>query len=353
MTNRMIHKTVQEATNKKSNKRRISVLGSGSWGTALAHHLTLAGHNVTIWGNDAEVLESIRIENKNIRYLNNITLASGIHTTLNLEEALRSDIEVLVISLPSAVVREVMRQCRPLVSASSSLLVISTTKGLEIQTKKFMTQVIEEELGSLVRPAVLSGPSFAREVAQGLPTAVTVASKNIEDAKEAARCFHFENFRTYTSKDVIGVQLGGVIKNVIAIACGVVDGVQMGANARAALLTRGLAEMLSIVQALGGEKMTVVGLSGLGDMLLTATCDLSRNRRVGLGLGRGERLEKIVEDLGQVAEGIVATRILLEMAREHNLSTPIIEEVAKLLEGNTTVLESAKALLSRETRPEC
>ncbi len=330
----------------------VAVLGSGSWGTALAHHLARAGHAVTLWGRDLDVLEAIAHGQPNPRYLVGIPLNPAIKTEADLKKAL-AEVEAIVIAVPSDAVREVAHELAQLLGARlKDVLVVSTSKGVENKTLAPMSRVLEEELGSAAHIAVLSGPSFALEVAKGKPTAVTAASKVEKVAEQVAELFHYDNFRIYTSTDVTGVEFGGVYKNIIAIAAGVVDGLDMGANARAALITRGLAEMQRVVVALGGKPVTVTGLSGLGDLLLTSTGDLSRNRQVGLRLARGERLEQILDTLGAVAEGVKSTFNVRELAHRLQVSAPITEEVAKLLEGKRSAKESAGALLSRARRSE-
>ena len=215
-----------------------------------------------------------------------------------------------------------------------------------------MHQVLEEELGNSKRILVLSGPSFAREVVLGLPTAVVLAGSDANFVKQGVALFHHGAFRVYSSQDVIGVELGGVVKNVIALATGMLDGVGFGNNARAALLTRGLAELQRLVLALGGEAATIGGLSGMGDLLLTATGDLSRNRQAGLRLGRGEKLEDVLLSIGQTVEGVETAAILFQLAEEKQVSVPIIEQIYLLVSGKTSVTEAAKSLLSREPKEE-
>jgi glycerol-3-phosphate dehydrogenase (NAD(P)+) len=258
---------------------------------------------------------------------------------------------MLVISVPSKVAREVARQVAPVLDKST--IVVSTAKGIEAGSHKRMSQVLAEELGNHPqRIAALSGPSFAYEVLKGLPTAVTIASSSDETLKQCVEAFHFANFRVYTSKDLVGVEMGGVIKNVIALAAGLVDGAGMGDNARAALLTRGIVEVSNICVALGADKHTVYGLSGLGDLILTATGDLSRNRRVGLRLGRGDKLEEIIAELGQVAEAVRSAGIVVELARELKVDVPIIERVDQVVSGKLTVREAIAELLAREQKAE-
>lgn len=325
-------------------KREVAVLGAGSWGTALAYHLARAGQNVRLWSRDHEILQGIAQRRANPKHLSDIPFDYAVHASSELGAILR-DVGVVVVAVPSAAVREVAVAAAPLIPAGA--IVISTSKGLEQGSLRPMSEVLVSTLNGRNPVAVLSGPSFAREVMEGRPTAVTVAAKELEVARDAAAVFHYENFRVYTSSDVVGVELGGVVKNVIALACGIVDGVAMGANARAALITRGLNEMQRLVVAVGGEAMTVAGLSGLGDLLLTATGDLSRNRQVGLRLGRGEKLEEVIAALGEVAEGVRATANVLELARRHKVPVPITEQVNRMLQGECSAHDAAYALLSR------
>lgn len=331
------------------NSFHITVLGAGSWGTALAHHLRKDTHpkknlEVTIWGRDVEVLSNISEKQQNPRYFPGLQLASGIRGEADLKKALEKA-KLVIIALPSASVREIGNLVKPFIM--QECFVVSTTKGLEQGTLKPMSAVLAEELGHPSRIAVLSGPSFALEIIRGLPTAVTVAASDLQQGKHIAGFFHYDNLRVYTSCDVKGVEFGGVIKNVIALASGVVEGAGMGANARAALLTRGLAEMQRLIVALGGEAQTVIGLSGLGDLLLTATGDLSRNRQVGLRLGRGEKLGDILSSMDQVAEGVHAAPKVLALAKQKNVSMPIAEQVVKVLAEKSSITEAVTALLSR------
>ncbi|MCB0346464.1 MAG: NAD(P)-dependent glycerol-3-phosphate dehydrogenase [Bdellovibrionales bacterium] len=328
---------------------RVAVLGAGSWGTALGNHLRRAGHEVVLWGQELDVLRAISERSENPKYFPGQKLASGLETGSELSEVVKGA-DAVVISVPSSAVRSVAEKLKTVLDGSP--LIVSTAKGLEDDSLKTMSVVLTEALGSDDKIAVLTGPSFALEVMQGLPTAVTVSSHNEQTREEVAKLFHHGNFRVYTLADVVGAELGGVFKNVIAIAAGVGDTANMGLNGRAALITRGLAEMERLVVALGGESSTVAGLSGLGDLFLTATGDLSRNRRVGMGLGRGEKLEEILDGLGQVAEGVMTTPKILALARQNNVSVPITEEIDRLLRGESNVKESLAALLSRSRRSE-
>ncbi len=328
---------------------QVTVIGAGSWGTALAHHLATAGHAVTMWSCEADVVENIRKSGANPKYFPEDKLAAGIQASGDLVEALQGA-ELVVISVPSFAVREVAVLVKEHISPEA--LVVSTAKGLEEGSHKSMTEVICEEIGKPTRVSCLSGPSFSLEVLRGLPTAVTIAALDLATAKRVATFFHYKNFRVYTSTDVRGVEFGGVVKNIIALAVGILDGAGMGNNARAAVITRGLAEMQRLSAALGADERTVVGLSGLGDLLLTATGDLSRNRQVGLRLGKGEKLEDVVESLGQVAEAVLTTHKVAELARKLGVSMPIVEQVDSVLRGHHSVPEAITALLTREQRPE-
>ncbi len=330
-------------------KAKATVIGCGSWGTALAHHLSVAGHQVVITGNEPEVLQAIREKKQNPKYFPGEALSPKIQVEDNLKQAI-SAAQLVVFAVPSFAMRSSAAQAK--VFLASSAVAVSVAKGLEGGTLKIMSQVLREELGEEHPVAALSGPSFALEVLRGLPTAVTLAACSHEIAKKAGSFFHYSYFRIYTSTDLIGVELGGAIKNVIALAAGVVDGLAMGNNARAALITRGVAEMQRLIVALGGDARTVAGLSGLGDLLLTATSDLSRNRRVGLGLGQGEELSHIVSRIGQVAEAVQTASKALELAKQYQIRVPIIEQVDALLAGRVSAKDAVKALLSREPRAE-
>lgn len=326
----------------------ITVLGAGSWGTAQAHHLRRAGHEVTVWAREKDVLADIA-NGKNEHYFPGLRIADGIKVTDDLSVALKGR-ELVVFAVPSSAYREVSHNAAP--SISSETIVVSSAKGLEPKTQLRMSEVLAEELGRLERLVVLSGPSFARELILNHPTAVTFAGSWPTAVKTAVKAYHYDNFRAYSSNDVIGVEMGGVVKNVIALATGITDGCAMGDNARAALLTRGIAEIARLVIAMGGRESTVSGLSGIGDLILTSTGDLSRNRQVGLRLGRGEKLENILVDIGQVAEGVKAAESCLELAELYNIDTPIIRETEMVLKGEHSVKEAVANLLSRSPKRE-
>ena len=324
--------------------KNVCVLGAGSWGTALANHLCRRGLNVKIWSPETDVLADIKSNNKNSKYFPGVELVTGLKPEGNLQKAV-SDAEIIVVSVPSGAYREVAKQLKDF--APKNTLIVSTGKGLEEGELTCLTDVLMEELGSQAKIAALSGPSFAFEVLKGLPTAVVIASKSEVVAKEAAEIFHFDYFRVYTSTDVVGVEVGGAIKNVIALAAGMADGAGMGNNARAALITRGLAEIQRLVVAMGGSPLTVVGLSGLGDLLLTSMGDLSRNRRAGIALGQGQKLEEVLKNIGQVVEGVATAHKAKELAEKYKVNMPIVSAINGVLSNEMTVNTALSTLLSR------
>jgi len=320
--------------------KRVTVLGSGSWGTALASHLRFAGHEVCVWGIIDEDLKNISENQSNPTYFPGLKLENGISTNLDLSEAVQGA-DCVVMAVPSFAVREVSSKLK------TDVPVVIVSKGLEEGTLKFLSEVVAEETGQKDQIAVLSGPSFAREVLEKKPTAVTIASQHPETLESVCDLFHHSYFRVYHSEDLAGVQLGGAVKNVIALAVGICDGRETGLNARAGLITRGLAEMARLVKAMGGKTETISGLSGLGDLLLTATGDLSRNRRVGILLGKGKSLEEAIEEVGQTAEGVVTAPKILKLAEKIEIEMPITRGVVDLLEGRVGIEEIVKGLLER------
>lgn len=327
-----------------SDKRKVAVLGAGSWGTALAHQLHVAGNTVVLWGRDKEVLRSIKESGRSEKFFPGEKIGPGIDTTDSLKEAV-SGARIVVFAVPSVALKEVAKACEKHVEEDA--IYVSSVKGLEERSSRTMTEVIADILGAKDRVATLSGPSIAVEVIRGQPTAVTVAAHEAKIASAVSDAFHSSTFRVYTSSDVVGVELGGAVKNVIALATGVVDGAGMGSNARAALITRGLAEMQRLIVARGGDRLTAVGLSGMGDLLLTATSDLSRNRRVGIALGQGKKLPEILAQIGQVAEGVETARKVVKLAKKLKVPMPICDEAKRLIDGESSVEESIQALLSR------
>ncbi len=329
----------------------VAVVGGGSWGTALANLLADNGNDVHLWVRDPGLAETLEHERQNPHYLPGIYLADAVVPTCDLESAIR-DAEVVVSALPSHAVRDVMGRAGPCLR--EDVLVVSTSKGIENDTLARMTEVLAEVLppGPGGRVTVLSGPSFAIEVARGYPTAVTAAALDLDLADRTRDLFGNPRFRVYTSTDVIGVELGAAVKNIVAIATGIGDGLRYGHNARAALITRGLAEIARLGVALGGEPLTFMGLTGLGDLVLTCTTDLSRNRTVGLRLGRGETLEEIRSDMRMVAEGVRTTLSVRDLARRQDVEMPITEEVHAMLYEGKDPRASVEDLMTRELKPE-
>lgn len=327
----------------------IAVLGAGSWGTALAILLSRNGYRTLLWGHDPARIAQMARERCNNRYLPGLSFPDSLQPHEDLTQVAHEVARFLVV-VPSHAFRATLARLAPRLQPNSVLA--WATKGLEPGTGKLLSRVVEEELGADVAAGVISGPTFAREVAQNLPTGLTVASTREAVAEEIASWLRSDRVRAYTNSDVVGVQLGGAIKNVIAIAAGISDGLGFGANARVALITRGLAELTRLGVAMGGHAETFMGLAGVGDLVLTCTDDQSRNRRVGIGLGRGRKLAEILAELGQEAEGVSTARELLAVARQHGVDMPITEQTALVLAGKASPQEAVEALLSREPRAE-
>ncbi|TXK60766.1 NAD(P)H-dependent glycerol-3-phosphate dehydrogenase [Alkalisalibacterium limincola] len=328
---------------------RVVVLGAGSWGTALAAQAARNGLPTTLWGRDAAQVEAINRDHENPRYLAGVALPEGLRATTDLAEAV-ADAELVLVVVPSHAFTETIQALAPLRPQAAG--VAWATKGFEPGSGRFLHEVAQELLGPDVPLAVVTGPSFAKEVAQGLPTAVTVHSTAEDFAQQVAEALHGDSFRAYTGNDMLGAELGGAMKNVLAVATGVADGMQLGLNARAGLITRGLNEMLRLNKALGGRSETLMGLSGLGDLVLTCTGDLSRNRRLGLALGRGEKLADAVAAIGQVVESIQTADEVMRLATRHGLDLPISALVQRVLHEEITPVEGVQMLLARDQKPE-
>jgi glycerol-3-phosphate dehydrogenase (NAD(P)+) len=333
---------------------RIAVMGSGAWGTAIT--LSLArrgGHELMLWSHSPEVAETISEHGENVAFLPGFSIPKNVRVTSNIEEALR-DAGIVVSVMPSHHVRASYEQFAPFLR--SDQLLVSATKGIEDETLLRMSEVIANVLkgfGLVLPVAVLSGPSFAQEVAAGSPTAITIASSDSELSARIQREFGSQSLRLYTNDDVVGVELGGALKNVIAIAAGIVSGLGLGHNSAAALITRGIAETTRLAVACGGRSETLAGLSGIGDLVLTCTGSLSRNRTVGIELGKGRKLAEILADLhGKVAEGVRTTSAALGLARSHGVEMPITEQVAALLLEDKSPREAMRELMSRPGRDE-
>jgi glycerol-3-phosphate dehydrogenase (NAD(P)+) len=330
---------------------RCCVLGAGSWGTALASLLAGKGFPVTTWDKDTAVLDEIAHAHRNERYLPGVPLAPTLLATPDLARALEGA-ELVVMAVPSFAVRQVAIEAKRLVHAGTPIVCVA--KGIELETLMTMTEVMEDVLPVPLHPyvAVMSGPSFAREVAKGLPTAVTVAARWERIARQVQDAFHTRTFRPYTSSDVVGCEIGGCVKNVVAIAAGISDGLGFGANALAALITRGLAEITRLAVRKGANPLTLSGLSGLGDLVLTCSSDLSRNRTVGRRLAEGMKIEDIEREIAQVAEGVRNARSVHDLARRLEVEMPISETVHRLLYENVPPRDAVTALMMRETKPE-
>jgi len=325
----------------------IAVLGAGSWGTALAIQLARNGNDTRLWGHDPGQIASMRELAENRRYLPGHPLPDGLH--LYDELSCLDGVQDLLIVVPSHAFRETLQAIKP--RLRDGCRISWATKGLEPDSHKLLHQMVLEELGE--RPmAVISGPTFAREVAEGLPTAVTVASNDEFFAMDLARRLHGANFRAYTSEDITGVEIGGAVKNVLAIAAGIADGLGYGANTRSALITRGLAEMMRLGVALGGKQETFMGLAGLGDLVLTCTDNQSRNRRFGLALGQGKSAEQALVEIDQVVEGIQTANEIHALAGKHRVEMPITEHVFRVLHDGMSAREAVVSLLNRDLKPE-
>jgi glycerol-3-phosphate dehydrogenase (NAD(P)+) len=329
---------------------RVAVIGAGSWGTALANLLAKKGVDTILWSFEPEVAEGVGRDHRNPLYLSEIDLHPSLRATTDLAEAAEGAGVVVSVS-PSHVVRPVMQRVAP--HLAEGVLLVSASKGIETDTLMTMDAVLAEVLpGTESRSAYISGPSFALEVARESPTAVTVAAHDARAAREAQELFQTDYLRVYTNSDVRGVELSGALKNVIAIAAGVVDGLGLGYNTQAALITRGLAEMTRLGVALGADPLTFSGLAGMGDLILTCTGALSRNRAVGVALGKGRKIEEILAEMTMVAEGVKTARAARELARRAGVEMPIVEEMHAILYEGRGAREAVEALMLRAPKAE-
>jgi glycerol-3-phosphate dehydrogenase (NAD(P)+) len=328
---------------------KVAVLGAGSWGTALASLLARNGHDTVIWGRNAEQVRSINESHENARYLPGISLPESLKASTDLAETVR-DADFILVVTPSHAFKETVQALAP--HRKAGVGVSWASKGFEPGSGRFLHEVAAEILGDDVSLAVVTGPSFAKEVTQGLPTAVTVHSDDADFAQTVAEALHGPAFRAYTGNDMMGAELGGAMKNVLAVATGVADGMGLGLNARAGLITRGLNEMLRLNHALGGRAETLMGLAGLGDLVLTSTGDLSRNRRLGLALGQGRSIEEAVASIGQVVESIQTCDEVMRLAGRFEMDLPISALVQRVLHQEITPQEGLQMLLAREQKPE-
>jgi glycerol-3-phosphate dehydrogenase (NAD(P)+) len=326
----------------------MTVIGAGSWGTALAILLAREGHLTHLWGRDAAQLDAMRSARRNLRYLPDALFPETLRVTSDLREALH-DARDALIAVPSQAFRATLERVRPHLAPHTRIA--WATKGFEIATGLLPHQVVGEVLGA-TPGAVLSGPTFAKEVGSGLPTAMTIASTDAQFAKELALSLSGPRFRAYTQTDIMGVEVGGAVKNVIAIGTGIADGMGYGANTRVALITRGLAEMMRLGVKLGAARETFMGLAGLGDLVLTCTDDQSRNRRFGMALGRGESQAQAQGVIHQVVEGVLAARAVYDVALRLQVDMPICREVYGIMYENKPVAAAVQALMGREVRSE-
>ena len=330
---------------------QIAVLGAGSWGTALAIQLSHNGDEVRMWDHNAARADQMQRDRENTRYVPGVPLPDNLTVSGDLAWVL-DDRHVVVEVVPSQVVRDVMTRALPLLPRGA--VVCCASKGIERGTLMTMEEVLIDVLPADMhdRLCFLAGPSFAKEVARGMPAAVVVASRQESTARTMADALHGGALRVYHTDDIVGAELGGALKNIIAIACGVSDGVGLGLNARAALITRGLAEITRLSVARGGNPLTLAGLAGMGDLVLTATGDLSRNRRVGLALGQGRTLDDILEELGEVAEGVITTDTARQLAQREGVEMPITREIYAMLYEQKPAHVALRDLLGRQRKAE-
>lgn len=332
-------------------KLKIAVIGAGSWGTTLANLLAEKGYPVILWCFEEDLATRMQQSRINDLYLPGVALSKNLQTTNNLRQAV-SERQLLLFVTPSQVTRKVVKQALPVISRQA--LIVSASKGIENDTLMLLSQVFEELLPESMhsRFSFLSGPSFAKEVCTGMPTAVVVAARDAEVATTVQQIFSTERFRVYTHTDIIGVELGGAMKNVIALAAGVVAGLGFGHNTRSALITRGLAEMTRLGIRLGGVAETFAGLAGMGDLVLTCTGDLSRNRSVGIELGKGRKLDEVLAEMQMVAEGVKTTLAAYQLADKLGVEVPIIEQMYLLLYRDKDPHQAVIDLMSRNLKSE-
>ncbi len=331
------------------NAPQFAVLGAGSWGTALAMQLLRSDTPAILWGRNPEHVRAMQLAGCNQRFFPDIPFPAGLQLQSSLKAAVRAADEVLIV-VPSHAFVDIVRQIEVWLRPGQGISWAS--KGLEPGSGHFLHQAAGRYIGEERPMAVITGPSFATEVAAGLPTAVTVAGTDREYCKRIAQSLHGGNFRAYTSDDIVGAELGGSVKNVLAVATGISDGMGLGDNARAALITRGLAEMMRLGRTLGAHEQTLTGLAGMGDLVLTSTGDLSRNRRLGLALGAGKSVEEAVTEIGQVVEGVSTAEEVWRLAQRHQVDMPISEQIYGIIHKGWNPNRSLRDLLAREQKPE-
>ena len=327
----------------------ICILGAGSWGTALAILLAQDNKSCLLWAHNTEHLQQLQADRCNQRYLPDIKFPDSLHINPDLNDCINNT-ETILLAVPSHAFRQTLQTIAPHIQPRHK--VAWASKGLEAESHKLLSQILIEELGNEIAFAVVSGPTFAKEVAMGLPTAITIASNNETFAQQLAARLHTKTFRAYTCKDTIGVQVGGAVKNVLAIAAGIADGLGFGANTRSALITRGLAEMSRLGHALNAEPTTFMGLAGLGDLVLTCTDDQSRNRRFGKALAAGSTAEQAFTDIDQVVEGALTAQVIHEFAAKLKVDMPICEQVYRVIYENLPAKQAVSDLLLRSQKAE-
>ena len=326
---------------------RISLLGAGAWGTALSIAFA-ENNNVTLWSREEDVAADLKKTRENHRFLPGYQVPASVRVDTDFSAAV-ANAELLVIATPIAGLRPTLERLK---SLGNVVPVLWVCKGFEAGSGQLPHQVVAEVLGEDAICGALSGPSFAEEVAAGQPTALALAANNADFVRETARQLHTNRLRIYANDDLVGVEVGGAVKNVLAIATGACDGLGLGLNSRAALITRGLAEIARLGVALGAQRETFMGLAGMGDLILTCTGDLSRNRRVGLGLAKNQSLEQILEELGHVAEGVYTSREVDRLARQRGVDMPISSAVAAVLDGRLTAMQAVEELMARDPKEE-
>jgi glycerol-3-phosphate dehydrogenase (NAD(P)+) len=327
----------------------VAVLGAGSWGTALAIQFARAGHPTRLWSRNATDAAAMRAGRQNHRYLPDARFPDGIEIHDQLAAAVQGAMAI-ILAVPSHALRALLEQLKPLLARDARLA--WATKGFELDTGKLPHQVAYDVLGDKYPVAVLSGPTFAREVGMGLPTAMTIASPDADFAAQLAKSLHASNFRAYTSTDIVGVEVGGAVKNVLAVGAGLSDGLGFGANTRIALITRGLTEVTRLGVALGAQAETFMGLAGLGDLVLTSTDNQSRNRRFGLALAAGKSVDQALREIGQVVEGYSAARAVHAVAKRENVDMPLVAGIYRILYEKEPAKDVVKDLMTRPIRPE-
>ncbi len=330
---------------------KIGLIGSGSFGTALGSLLADKGYDVLMWTRSKDQMDSINEHHKNNKHLSTLELPPKLKASQSLEEVVK-DKELILSAPPSHVLTDILRQIKEILPKDAPI--VSASKGIENESLRMVSEIFEEELPGRLHKnlSYLSGPSFAKEIIGRVPTVVSIASKNESTAKKVQEIFSFTYFRTYWTPDVVGVELGGSLKNVIAIAAGVVDGLGQGQNTRAAVITRGLNEMTRLGIKKGADPMTFLGPSGIGDLVLTCCGDLSRNRTVGIKLGQGKKLKEILEEMNEVAEGVKTTKSAYDLSKKLGVSMPITEEVYKMIYEDKSPKEVMKDLMSRDLKRE-